>query len=62
MYFQNYGLQKTWLDQCLKSFISDDPSKTNMINAPKLCSNFKNSSFTRFIDHCERSCLTKSFC
>ena len=24
-----------WLDQCLKSPVSEDPSKSNMINAPK---------------------------
>ena len=26
---------KIWLDQCLKSPISEDPSKRNMENAPK---------------------------
>ena len=62
MYFPNYGLPKTWLDQCLKSFVSEDPSKNNMVNAPKHCSNLKNSSFTIFIDHLEFSCPTKSLC
>ena len=37
MYFRNYGLQKTWFDQCLKGPVSDDPSKSNMVNAPKYC-------------------------
>ena len=37
MYFRNYGLRKTWLDQCLKSPVSEDPSKSKMVNAPKLC-------------------------
>ena len=37
MYFPNYGLRKTWLDQCLKSPVPEDPSKSNMVNAPKLC-------------------------
>ena len=36
MYFLNYGVGKTWLDQCLKSPVSEDPSKRNMVNAPKL--------------------------
>ena len=35
MYFRNYGLRKTWLPQCLKSPASEDPSKSNMVNAPK---------------------------
>ena len=36
MYFQNYGLPKTWLDQGLKSPVSEDPTKSNMVNAPKI--------------------------
>ena len=24
-----------WLDQCLKSPVSEDPSKSNMVNGPK---------------------------
>ena len=37
MYFRNYGLQKTWLDQCLKSLVSEDPPKSNMVNGSKHC-------------------------
>ena len=44
MYFRNYGLPKTWLDQCLKSPVSEDLTKSNMVNAPKYCSNFKDTS------------------
>ena len=44
MYFRNYGLPKTWLDQCLKSPVSDYPTKSNMVNAPKHCSNSKDTS------------------
>ena len=44
MYFRNCGLPKTWLDQCLKSPVSDDPTKSNMVNAPKHCSNLKDTS------------------
>ena len=44
MYFRNYGLPKTWLDQCLKSPISEDPTKSNMGNALKHCSNLKDTS------------------
>ena len=44
MYFRNYGLPKTWLDQCLKSPVSDDPTKSNMVNAPKHCANLNDTS------------------
>ena len=60
MYFGNYGLPKTWLDQCLKSPVSEDPPKRSMVNAPKDCSNLKNSTFTIFIEHWEVNCSTKS--
>ena len=43
MYFRNYGLPKTWLDQCLKCPVSEEPLKSNMVNAPKHCSNLKDS-------------------
>ena len=44
MYYRNYGLPKTWLHQCLKSPVSEDPTKSNMVNAPKHCSNLKDTS------------------
>ena len=62
MYFGNYGLPKKWLNQCLKSPVSDYPSKRNMAIPPKHCSHFKYSSFTPFIDHWELNCPTKSLC
>ena len=62
MYFLTYRLQKAWLDQCLKSPVSEDPSKSNKVNAPKHCPNLKDSSFTIFIDQWEGNCLAKSFC
>ena len=43
MYFRNYGLPTTWLDQCLKSPVSDDPTKSNIVNAPKHCPNLKDT-------------------
>ena len=60
MYFGNYGLQKTWFDQCLKSPVSEYPSKSNKVNAPKYCSNLKDSTFTIFIHHWQVNCPTKS--
>ena len=28
---------KTWLDKCLKSPVSEDASRSNMVNVPKHC-------------------------
>ena len=60
MYFGNYRLPNTWLDQCLKSPFSEDPLKSNMVNAPKRCSNLKDSPFTIFIYHWEVNYPTKN--
>ena len=49
MYFRNYGLRKTWLDNCLKSTVSEDPSTTSMVNGPKHCWNSNDSTFTILI-------------
>ena len=46
MYFWTYGLRKMWLDKCLKSTFSEDPSKSNMVNEPKHCWNLNDSTFT----------------
>ena len=62
MYFRNYGLPKTWLDQCLKSPVSEDPWESNMLNGPKNCSNLKDSPMNIFIYHWEVNCPTKSLC
>ena len=53
MYFSTYELQKTWLDKCLKSPVSEDPPRSNMVNALKHCSKLIESAFTIFIDHCD---------
>ena len=55
MYFRNYRLSKTWLDKYQKSTSSECPRTSNMVNAPKRCSNLKDDSFTIFIDYCEDS-------
>ena len=49
MYFRNCGLKKPWLDKCLKSPVSEDPSKSNMVNGPKYCSNLNCSTFSIFL-------------
>ena len=35
MNFGNYRLQKTWLENCIKKPISENPSTSNMVNGPK---------------------------
>ena len=35
MFFQNYGLGKTWLKKSLKSLLSEDPSTSNMVRKTK---------------------------
>ena len=62
MYSRNYGLPKTWLDLRLESPVSEDPTKSNMVKAPKHCPNLRDTSFTTFINHLEVNCLTKSLC
>ena len=37
MPFRNYGVQKTLLDNCLKSPFSEDPLTSNMIDGSKHC-------------------------
>ena len=44
MYFRNYGLPKIWSDQCLKSTVSEDLTKSNMVKAPKHCANSNDTS------------------
>ena len=53
MYFRNYGLRKTWLEKCLRSPVSEDPSTGNMVNELKHCFNLNKSTLSIFTDHCE---------
>ena len=41
MYFRIYGLLKTWLDQCLKTPVSEDSAKSRMVNDTFLMNIFK---------------------
>ena len=56
------GLRKTWLDKCLKSPVSEDPLRSNMINAPGHSWNLIESTFTIFSNHCEDNSVGKSLC
>ena len=62
MYFWTYGLRNTWLDKCLKSLFSEDPSTSNMVNGPKNSWNLNHSTFTIFIDYCEGNSGRKKLC
>ena len=37
MYFGKHRLQKAWLDECLKSLVSEDSATGNMVNNSKHC-------------------------
>ena len=49
-----------FLYKCLKSSISEDPSKSNIVNAPKHCWNLIESAFTIFIEQCEGNPVGKN--
>ena len=53
MYFENYGISKTWLDKYQKSTGSEKPGRSNMVNCLKNCINLNGSTFIIFTDHCE---------
>ena len=44
---------KTWLDKCLKTPVSENPLKSNMLSVPKESSNMHHSSFITLIDLCQ---------
>ena len=58
--FWTYRLRKTWLDKCLKSDISEDPSTSNIVNSPRHCWSLNGSTFTKFFDHSEDNSVDKS--
>ena len=45
-----YRLRNTSLNKCLKSPISEDPLKSDMVNVPKHYWNLSRNTFTIFID------------
>ena len=50
MYFRNYGLTKKGLDKYLKSAVSQYPSTSNMVKAPKHLSNYHGGIFIIIVD------------
>ena len=51
MYFRTYGLGKRRLDEYLKSAVSQYPSTSNMVKAPKHISNHHGDIVIILIDH-----------
>ena len=60
MYFLTYGLQNMCLDKCLKSPVSVYPSRSNIVNGSKHCSNLNDNTFTIIIDPCKWNSGLKS--
>ena len=57
--FSKLATPKTWIDECLKSPVSEDASTSSMVNVPKHCWNRHHSTFIIFIGHCEKHCVRK---
>ena len=51
--FSKLRTPKAESDKCLKSAVSEDASKSNMVNVAKHCYSEHRSTFIIFIDHCE---------
>ena len=60
MYSRKHWLRKTYLDKCLKSRISEDPSTNNLENGSKHCCNMSDSSFIMLINRDKGNSLGKS--
>ena len=57
LYFQNYGLQKTWLDKCLNNPDSEHLSTVNMLKVHKHCGNMWRSTFIIFSISISEICI-----
>ena len=55
MCFQNYGLRNTWLDKCLKSPVSEEPSTGNIVNELKHSFSLNDRTLIIFTDHCDKN-------
>ena len=58
--FPKLRTPKTWLDKCLKSPVSQDPSTSNMVNVPEHGSDLHHMLFIIFINHCKVNWVGKS--
>ena len=53
---------KTWSDKCLKTLVSEDPSRSNMVNVPNHYWNLHSSIFIKFIDQFQINWVGRSLC
>ena len=60
MYFRNYRLSITWLDNYLKSTVSVDPSTLNMLKALKHLRNLDERTFLIFLHDSEEKWFKKN--
>ena len=60
MYFLKYRFRKTGLDKCLKSHVSEDPSRDNMAKGSKDCCNLNGGTFTKIVNHSGADYVGKS--
>ena len=60
--FPKLRTPKTWLDKRLKSPVSDDRSRSNMVNVSKHCWNLHHITFIVFIYHWQENWVGKSPC
>ena len=53
MYFRHFGLQNTWLDNCVERCVSEDLLTYSIVYGLQQFYNLKDSAFAIFIDHYE---------
>ena len=58
--FPKIRTQKTWSNKFLKSLVSEDPSRSNMITVPKHCCNQQHGTFSILIGYCQVNWVVKS--
>ena len=62
MYPRMYGLQRAWLKKFLKSPVSQDLSRSNLVNSPKKGQNPLDSIFIIINTYCEGNRFGKVLC
>ena len=61
MYFRNYRPSRTWLNNSLKSTVSEHPPTVSMLNVPKHLPNVHDSTFIIFYHHSQEKRFGKYF-
>ena len=51
MYFRGCGLQKTYLDKCLKMPVTENPLRANMLQDPKTLLKCASQLFCHIFNH-----------